>query len=263
MESAAHQSSPVVILMKNVAVGSMQDPTTAVLTSVSWEVHHGDFWVLAGLQGEGKSDFLMMTAGLMAPLEGQYQLLGETMPMFDEARLSQRLRLGLVFETGQLLNQLTVSENLALPIRYHRNLSKAESASEVQAMLERMELGPWADSTPGALARNWHKRVGLARALMLKPEILLMDNPLAGLDPRHVYWWLDVLGQLSKRDNFVSEQPVTLIVTTADLQPWVGLGRQFAIFRKKQMTMLGDRLGLQAAEHELIGELFAPEARNS
>ena len=156
------------------------------------------------------------------------------MPIFDEARLAHRLRLGLVFESGQLFNHLTVSENLALPLRYHRNLSKAEVAIEVQTMLERMELSSWADSTPGALGRNWHKRVGLARALMLKPEILLIDNPLAGLDLRHVYWWLDFLGRLAKRNNSVREEPLTLVVTTADLRPWIGLARQFAILRKSR-----------------------------
>jgi len=225
-------------------------------------VFAGDFWVLAGLQGEGKSDFLMMTAGLMPPLEGQYLFLGETMPMFDEARLAQRLRLGLVFETGQLLNHLTVSENLALPIRYHRNLSQAEAATEVQTMLERMELSSWAESTPGALGRNWHKRVGLARALMLKPEILLMDNPLAGLDLRHVNWWRDLLGRLARGSNFVREEPLTVVVTTADLQPWIGLARQFAVLREKRMIVVGDRGGLRNAGRELIGELLA-EPRNS
>jgi ABC-type transporter Mla maintaining outer membrane lipid asymmetry ATPase subunit MlaF len=204
----------------------------------------------------------MMTAGLMAPLNGQYWLLGDEMPIFDEARLPQRLRLGLAFETGQLFNQLTVSENLALPLRYHQNLSKSEAAPAVQAMLEAMELGPWADSTPGALGRNWHKRVGLARALMLKPQILLIDDPLAGLDLRHIYWWLGILERLSKDGNFVRGEPLTLVVSTADLRPWTDLARQFAIFRDRKMMVLGDRVQLRAASDELVGELLIPQRRN-
>src|SRR6266567_8323390 len=125
MDRIEPQSSTPAILMDRVTVGSLQDPTATVLVEVNWKVRPGDFWVLAGLQGAGKSDFLMMTAGLMAPLSGQYWLLGQEMPIFDEARLPQRLRLGLVFESGQLFNHLTVSENLSLPLRYHRNLSKA------------------------------------------------------------------------------------------------------------------------------------------
>ncbi len=256
------QSTNPTILMESVSVGSLQDLTATVLVDVNWKVVTRDFWVLAGLQGSGKSDFLMMTAGLMPPLSGRYWLFGEEMPIFDEARLPQRLRLGLAFETGQLFNHLTVRENLALPLRYHRNLSVAEAAPAVQVMLEAMELSPWADSTPGALGRNWHKRVGLARALMLKPEILLIDNPLAGLDIRHIYWWLGILERLSKSHNFVRDEPFTLVVSAADLRPWQDLARQFAILKDRKMTVLGDRAQLQAASDAMIGELLIPEGRN-
>jgi ABC-type transporter Mla maintaining outer membrane lipid asymmetry ATPase subunit MlaF len=226
---------------------------------VNWTVNGGDFWVLAGLQGSGKSDFLMLTAGLMAPLRGRYWLFGKEMPIFEEARLADRLRLGLVFENGQLFNHLTVSENLGLPIRYHRNLTKADAAAEVQAMLEAMDLAPWADSTPGALGRNWHKRVGLARALMLKPEVLLIDNPLAGLDLRHITWWLGFLERLSKGHSLVRDEPLTLAVTTSDLRPWMGLARQFAILKNQQMIVLRNRAELEAANNELVGELLTTE----
>lgn len=259
MESAeTHLASPA-ILMRNVSVGSLQDPLATILTGVNWEVSVGDFWVVAGLQGEGKSDLLMMTAGLMPPLDGQYLLFDEPMPMFEEARLPHRLRLGLAFETGQLFNQLTVAENLALPLRYHRNLSKADAFATVQAMLDALELGPWADSTPGALGRNWQKRVGLARALMLKPDVLLIDNPLSGLDLRHVVWWLNFLEQLSKGHNFLREDPITMIVTTADFRTWTGVGQNFAIVRNNQFRVLGDRAQLDAASKEIAGDLLGPE----
>jgi ABC-type transporter Mla maintaining outer membrane lipid asymmetry ATPase subunit MlaF len=261
MEDPSLQPAPPAILMDDVAAGSLQDPTVTVLDHVHWKVIPSDFWVLAGLQGSGKSDFLMMSAGLMSPLSGRYWLFGEEMPILEESRLSHRQRLGMVFENGQLFNHLTVSENLALPLRYHGNLTKADSSDAVQSMLELMELGPWADSTPGALGRNWHKRVGLARALMLKPEILLIDNPLAGLDLRHIFWWLDMLERLSKERNFVREDPVTVVVTVADLRPWMDLGRQFAIVKDQQMTVLGDRAQLAAADKHLVGELLASELR--
>jgi ABC-type transporter Mla maintaining outer membrane lipid asymmetry ATPase subunit MlaF len=185
-------------------------------------------------------------------------MLGQEMPIFDEERLPERLRLGLVFESGQLFNQLTVRENLALPLRYHRNLTSSEAASAVQAILEATELAPWADSTPGALGRNWHRRVGLARALILKPEILLLDNPLAGLDLRHIHWWVGLFEQLSREHNFVREEALTLVVTTADLRPWLGLACQFAIIKNKHLTVFGARAQLEAAGNELVAELMAP-----
>jgi phospholipid/cholesterol/gamma-HCH transport system ATP-binding protein len=260
MESNESKPSVPIVLMEGIAAGSLLDPSATVLVDVNWKVNPGDFWVLAGLQGSGKSDFLMLTAGLMAPLRGQYWLFAQEMPIFEEERLAERLRLGLVFENGQLFNHLTVSENLALPLRYHRNLTRAEAESAVQSMLEVMELAPWADSMPGALGKNWHKRIGLARALMLKPEILLIDNPLAGLDLRHTYWWLGVLERLSKSQNFVRDDPVTLAVTTADLRPWIGLARQFAILKNQRMTVLGNRAQVEAASQEVVGELLTLEA---
>src|SRR6185369_12442975 len=136
MEKVEPQPSASAILMESVAAGSLQDPAATVLADINWKVMPGDFWVVAGLQGSGKSDLLMLTAGLMAPLSGQYWLFDEEMPIFDEARLPQRLRLGLVFESGQLFNHLTVRENLALPLRYHQNLTKSEAAARVKAMLD-------------------------------------------------------------------------------------------------------------------------------
>lgn len=259
MPNPASASEAPVIHMQGVAFGSLQDPSSTLLSEVDWQVQAGDFWVVAGLQGSGKSDFLMLTAGLMAPSSGEYQLFGEPMPIFDESRLAERLRLGLVFQNGQLFNHLTVRENVGLPLRYHHNLSKAEAAGLVDAMLERMDLAAWADSTPGALAGNWHKRVGLARALMLQPEVLLLDNPLAGLDLRHLYWWLDLLERLAQGHNAIREQPLTLVVTTADLRPWMSLGRQFAVIQQGRLTVIGDRTQLAKADPGLVGELLTRE----
>src|SRR5436309_4299693 len=112
------------IEMQAVAVSAMRDQSIQVAEGINWTVAAGDYWVVAGLQGAGKSDFLMMTAGLMPPAQGSYRLFGEEMPIFDEARLNHRLRLGLVFDGGQLLNHLTVWENVALPLLYHETLAE-------------------------------------------------------------------------------------------------------------------------------------------
>jgi ABC-type transporter Mla maintaining outer membrane lipid asymmetry ATPase subunit MlaF len=262
MEEASPKGDRPVIRMESVTVGSLQDPSVTVAEEINWLVQPGDYWVIAGLQGAGKTDFLMMTGGVMAPLCGRYWLFEEEMPIFDEARLKERLRLGLVFESGQLFNQLTVRENLALPLRYHRNLMPAQAAAEIEAFLDAMELGPWADSTPGAIGRNWQKRVGLARALTLRPEVLLIDNPLAGLDLRHVKWWLSFLDQLSKGHRLLHERPVTMAVSTADLRPWKAQARQFAILRNKRLAVLGTWAQLEAASEDLVRELLPAELRS-
>jgi ABC-type transporter Mla maintaining outer membrane lipid asymmetry ATPase subunit MlaF len=256
MEPSSSQSTLPAIEMHDVAVGSLRDQSLTILEGINWRVAPGDYWVIAGLQGSGKSDFLMMTASLMPPTAGVYKLFGELMPIFDEPRLKKRLRLGLAFETGQLFNHLTVAENIALPLRYHGNLPQAEANAQVQPILEAMELAPWADSTPGAIGRNWQKRVGLARALVLKPEVLLVDSPLTGLDLRHANWWLSFLDALSRGLGLLEGRPLTLIVTAADLRPWKGRARQFAVLKNKRFSVLGDWSQLESVTDELVQELL-------
>ena len=250
------QASLPTIEMTGVAIGAMRDPDMVVAEEINWTVNPGDFWLVAGLDGTGKSNFLMVAGGLMAPRRGQYRFYGEDMPIFEETRLKQRLRLGLVFEGGQLLNHLTVAENVALPLRYHRNLGQTEAAARVDELLRFTELAPWANRTPGDLGRGWQKRGGLARALALEPEVLLVDNPLAGLDPQHVHWWLGALDQLSKGHSLMQGRPLTLVVTAADFRPWKGHARQFAVLRNRSFAVFGTWAQLEAASGELVRELL-------
>ena len=247
-----------VIEMTGVGVGSQQDLEAHVLEDVNWSVAQGEYWVVAGMDGSGKSNLMSMTAGLMPPRNGSYRLFGHDMPIYEEELLPERLRLGLVFDAAQLFHHLTVAENIALPLHYHRNLTRQEGADRVRAMLELTGLASLANSMPGALGRNWQKRTGLARALMLEPEVLLLDNPLGGLDLRHAGWWLDFLGQLSSGgSNHPNSRRMTLIVTAEDLRPWRNRAGQFAILQKKRFTALGQREKLAGHSEPLVKELLA------
>ena len=257
MSTAPETSTRLAIEMCGVSVGSMRDMNFIAAEGVDWSVAPGEFWVISGLQGSGKTDFLALTGGMMAPAKGTYYFFGEEMPIFEDDRLADRLKLGFVFEAGQLFNHLTVSENISLPLRYHHNLKAADAAEETQRLLELIELSSWADNTPGAMARNWQRRVGLARALMLRPEVLLIDNPLLGLDLRHRAWWLNLLEKLSRGHEWMKGRPMTIIVTTNDLRPWRGESRQFALLRDKHFTVLGGWNQVEAANDELVRELAA------
>ena len=92
--------------MNGVAVGSLEDPEATVLEEVNWPVAAGDYWVIAGMHGSGKSDLMAMTGGLMAPRAGRYRLFGQDMPIYEPERLPERLRLGLVFDGGHLFHHL-------------------------------------------------------------------------------------------------------------------------------------------------------------
>ncbi len=259
MSAACDRTNEPVIEMRALSAAAMKNPGRVVLEEVNWSVGAGEYWVLAGPQGSGKSDFLMLTAGLAAPADGTYRLFGEPMPIFEGERLATRLRLGLVFDGGQLLNHLSIAQNLALPLRYHHNLTAAEAGERVQALLDLTGLAPWADAPPGAVARNWRKRAGLARALMLQPEALLLDDPLAGLDPWHAHWWRDFLRQLAAGHRFFGGRPMTLVVTAEGLRSWKGQACHFALLDKKRFVVLGNWTEVEHASHPLARELLAPE----
>ena len=203
--------------MTDVAVGALRDPAMTVAEGINWTVNAGDYWVVAGLHGSGKSDFLMLAGGLMAPQRGQYRFFGEEMPIFEDARLAERLRLGMVFDGGHLFNHLTVADNVALPLRYHQNLTRTEAAAQVAELLACTELTPWADSAPGDPGAR------LAEARRPGPRALAQAGGVAGGQsaggpgPAAVQWWLDFLDQLSKGHSLTGGRPITLVVTTADL----------------------------------------------
>jgi ABC-type transporter Mla maintaining outer membrane lipid asymmetry ATPase subunit MlaF len=224
---------------------------------VNWSVAPGEFWVIAGQEHSGKSDLLMLTAGLMMPVNGSYKLFGNDTKYFGEAELAERLRVGFVFQGGQLFNQLTIAENVALPLQYQKNFTVAEAAREAQALLEMMELTPLADVTPSNIAANWRQRVALARALILKPEMLLLDNPLAGLGARHLQWWLRFLDQLWRGHEWFGGKPMTIAVTTDDLRPWQNAQRKFALLRDKKFIPLGGWNEVESANDPVVKELLA------
>jgi ABC-type transporter Mla maintaining outer membrane lipid asymmetry ATPase subunit MlaF len=251
-----NQTIPV-IEMRNVSIAAMRDASFTVVEDVTWSVAAGEFWVVAGQELSGKSDLLMLAAGLMSPAVGSYKLFGSDTKDFGEAELAERLRVGFIFQGGQLFNQLTIAENVALPLRYQKNLTAAAAADEVSALMDLLELTPLADVTPANVAANWRQRAALARALILKPELLLLDNPLAGLGARHRQWWLRFLDQLSGGHELSGGRPVTVVVTADDLRPWQHARRKFALLHEKKFISLGGWNEVETADHSVVKELLA------
>ena len=120
--------------MCGVTVAAMRDASFTVIEDVNWSVAAGEFWVIAGQEHSGKSDLLMLAAGLMTPTTGTCKLFGNDTKDFGEAELAERLRVGFVFQGGKLFNQLTVAENIALPLRYQKNFAAADALRETQAV---------------------------------------------------------------------------------------------------------------------------------
>ena len=206
--------------------------TEPLLRNVSWRILPGDFWVVTGTHGSGKSLLLESLAGIRPCGGGEVRWFGEPVNFLagdDGARAALRRRLGLVFENGgRVFSQLSVAENIALPLSYHTGCLLEESLERTAALRSALELDRMAAVPAGRVGRGWMQRIALGRALSLRPEVLLLDNPVAGMDPTHVRWWQTFIGRLAGGHPVVGGHPVTLVVTADDAAPWTGIGRQFA-----------------------------------
>jgi len=253
-------SNSTVVEMHAANISALRDTSLTVVENVNWSVAAGEFWVVAGQQQSGKSDLLMTAAGLLLPSRGSCRVFGCETDSFGEAQLAERLRVGFVFAGGKLFNQLTVAENVALPLRYQKNLSEAEVAKNVSALLEIMELMPFANATSANLAANWRQRAALARALILQPELLLLDQPLGGLGARHRQWLLQFLEQLQRGHAWFGGQPLTIVGSTDDLRAWRHPQRKFAVLDEKTFSVLGLWNENEFAQNAAVKELLAESA---
>jgi phospholipid/cholesterol/gamma-HCH transport system ATP-binding protein len=155
-----------------------------VLDDISFNVHGGETLVIMGGSGCGKSTLLRHMIGSMTPTSGSVKLFGEEITGMTEREIERvRLRFGMLFQSGALLASLTVGENVALPLLQHTKKSPDEIEEIVKQKLAMVGLTGFEDLPPDEISGGMKKRVGLARALALDPELLFSDEPTSGLDP--------------------------------------------------------------------------------
>src|SRR6201982_1026870 len=155
-----------------------------VLRDISFNVHRGETLVIMGGSGCGKSTLLRHMIGSMKPTSGSVRLFGEEITTMTEREIERvRLRFGMLFQSGALLASLTVGENVARPLAQHTKKLPDEIEQIVKQKLEMVGLTDFEDLRPDEISGGMKKRVGLARALALDPELLFSDEPTSGLDP--------------------------------------------------------------------------------
>ncbi len=155
-----------------------------VLKGITLTVNRGETAVLIGGSGAGKTTLLRILMGLERPTSGQILIDGTDMAALNDRELNTfRHKLGMVFQYSALLDSLTIFDNVAFPLVEHTKMSKSEMRDKVSGMLKTLGLVGKENLFPSELSGGQRKRVGLARALMLEPEVLIYDEPTSGLDP--------------------------------------------------------------------------------
>ena len=183
-----------------------------VLDGISLEVRRGETLVIMGGSGCGKSTLLWHMIGAHRPDSGVVKLLGQNIADLSYEGLNElRKRFGVLFQSGALYNSMTVGENVALPMREHTDLDENIIGIMVKIKLELVGLRGFEHLKPAEISGGMQKRVGLARAVALDPEILFYDEPTAGLDPIVGGVITQLIGDLSKRLG------VTSVVVTHDM----------------------------------------------
>jgi phospholipid/cholesterol/gamma-HCH transport system ATP-binding protein len=201
--------------VRGLAFGYTAEP---LQRDVSFDVEEGSIFAIMGTSGCGKSTLLKTLIGLLRPLSGAIIVDGKDYWQLDEAQRAQTGRsFGVVFQGGALWSSLTASENVALPLEMFTELDKASIDKLVSIKLSLVGLNQGRSSMPSELSGGMRHRVGLARALALDPDILLLDEPAAGLDPISARHFDDLVKEL--RDGF----GVTVVMVSHELPSLFGI----------------------------------------
>ncbi|MFM2294843.1 MAG: hypothetical protein RLZZ350_1256 [Verrucomicrobiota bacterium] len=218
-----------------------------ILDGVNFRIERGESVVIIGRSGGGKSVLLKHLIGLMQPDSGQVLVAGEDISRMNERQLlSVRSRFGMLFQSAALFDSMTVAENVAFPLRRMKNLSASEVAKKVAAALDMVELPGTENKKPSELSGGMRKRVGLARAVIYEPEIVLYDEPTTGLDPV-------VSDSIDKLIVRVRERlKVTTVVVTHDMRSARTVGQRILMLHDKKIYVTGTPAEIFASQDPIV-----------
>ncbi|OGA39147.1 MAG: ABC transporter ATP-binding protein [Betaproteobacteria bacterium RIFCSPLOWO2_12_FULL_62_13] len=215
-------------------------------------VHHREILSLVGGSGSGKTALLRQMLGLEKPARGEVRVFGEPLHDGDPETLRRlRKRWGVLFQEGALFSALSVFDNVALPLRELKTLDEELIRDLVILKLDMVGIeARHADKRPAELSGGMVKRVALARALALEPELLFLDEPTAGLDPDRSESFVKLIAELRR------ELDLTVVMVTHDLDTLVALSDRVAVLCDQQLVAVGPVHEIAGLTHKFICNFF-------
>ncbi|AMP98453.1 MULTISPECIES: ATP-binding cassette domain-containing protein [Pedobacter] len=223
-----------------------------VLRGVDLEVYQGENLVVLGRSGTGKSVLIKVISGLLLPDAGDVDVLGQSVEHLSTRELmALRLKVGFSFQNSALYDSMTVRQNLEFPlVRNSRNLRRKEINREVEDVLDAVGLSQTIEQMPSELSGGQRKRIGIARTLILRPEIMLYDEPTAGLDPITCI-------EINNLINEVQEKyKTTSIIITHDLTCAKETGDRIAMLLDGQFAIQGTFDEVFASKDERVQSFY-------
>jgi phospholipid/cholesterol/gamma-HCH transport system ATP-binding protein len=223
-----------------------------VLQGVDLDLYKGENIVVLGRSGTGKSVLIKVIAGLLKQDAGTVNVLGEEVAHLSSKALRElRLKVGFCFQHGALYDSMTVGENLAFPLsRNEPGMKREEREKRVEIVLDAVGLSQTIDQMPSELSGGQRKRIGIARTLILRPEIMLYDEPTAGLDPITCIEINNLINEVQRRFKTSS------IIITHDLTCAKATGDKIAVLKEGQFIKKGNFDEVFESDDELIREFY-------
>jgi phospholipid/cholesterol/gamma-HCH transport system ATP-binding protein len=225
--------------------------SSKVLTGIDLDIDEGSTCVILGGSGSGKTVLMKHMIGLLTPDSGRVVVDGEdVVGLGPEAWARVRRKFGMVFQAAALFDSMTVYENVSFPLREHSKLSEAESREVVRKKLAIVGLKGVEEKYPADLSGGMRKRVGLARAIVLDPKIVLYDEPTTGLDPITTDY-VDEMILDAKR-----ELGVTSVVISHDIASAFKVADKIAFLYQGQIVEQGPGPQLRKSQHPAVHQFL-------
>lgn len=238
--------SPVIVL-EGVSKGFGDNQ---VLTDVRLEVPRGLATSIMGPSGAGKSVLARLVIGLLRPDSGRVLVEGVDLGTLSSHQLrAMRSRIGMCFQDGALFNSMTVGENVAFPLRRHSRLSEAEIRERVAVKLDKVGLPGIESRWPDELSGGMRKRVGIARAIALDPDILILDEPTSGLDPLMA----DAIDELL----LAMKGERTMLIISHDATNVLAVSDRVGVLFDRRIVAFGSPADVVSSTHPTVRSFFS------